>query len=166
VIQIDPNYVAGFFDGEGCARTTKIGGGKGGRRRLWKPVIEITNTNEEVMRKIHEFIGVGKFYIYRHKHNPKMKDQYRICIWGFEGITKFCDLIMDKTIIKKDILKLVREFATYVEETRVKHKTHLHKYGSMGWTDEDIQFVKDTFVIPIRNLIRASSNKAKRTIII
>ena len=170
VIHIDLNYIAGFFDGEGCARATKVGACKykdgKERRRLWKPMIDVSNTNEEVIREIHDFLKIGKVYVHHNKHNPKIKDQWRLCIWGYKDIIQFCDLIMEKTVVKKEILKLVREFAIYVESTKMKHKTWTNKRGNMGWTDEDIEFVRQKFVVPIRDLIRMSSNKGRRTVMI
>jgi hypothetical protein len=159
---MDASYVAGFFDGEGCGRVTKVGG-KGGRRKLWKPTIEMSNTNKKVIDDIHAFIKVGKVYPYKGKRKGR-KTQYRIYIWGYKEITQFCDLIIDKVIVKKEILELVRAFARYVEKTRYKHKVWCGKH--VGWTDEDIQFVKAAFVIPIRDLIRTSSNKGKRTVMV
>jgi len=154
------DYVAGFFDGEGCARTTRVGYALG-RKKLWKPVIEMSNTNKKVIEEIHNFIKMGKVYEY-HPKRRGAKTQWRIYIWGLD-IIKFCDLIKNKTIVKREILYLVREFAEYVESTKYKHKTWRGKH--QGWTEEDIQFTKEKFVVPIRNLIRTSSNKGRRLIV-
>lgn len=158
---LNNDYLAGFFDGEGCGRVAKVGGSKG-RRRYWKPLISLSNTNKEVMDEIYDFIKLGHLHKYHIKKDGKI--QWKIYITNPKSIIKFCDLIIDKVIIKREILELIKKFAIYLENTRKKHK--VSKGKCIGWTDEDIQFINEKYVIPIRDLIRVSSGKGKRSLTI
>jgi hypothetical protein len=50
------DYVAGFFDGEGCAIIREH------KRNFVTAELEFSNTNRPVLDEIQSFIGVGKIW--------------------------------------------------------------------------------------------------------
>lgn len=144
-------YLAGFFDGEGSAYAAKVGGFSG-RMRLWKPRISLVNTDEKIMKEIFLFLRLGKLRARKQRGHYKRK---RKIIWDLaidksSDVVSFCELLIPETIIKKRRLELVKAFAEYVLDTRVKHKTWPHKH--VGWSKDDVDFIKNKFAIPLNNL--------------
>jgi len=96
-------YVAGFFDGEGSI----VHNGKGFR-------IAITQTNEEVLKKIQKLSGAG-YILTLKKRKSHWKDSWLFYIAKQEDVYRFILGIKDYLIVKKQL----------AEQTVVKLKIHL-----------------------------------------
>lgn len=75
----DLAWAAGLFEGEGCATVNKYKSGNGGR-----PTMQLQMTDEDVVRKFHAVIGMGKVYgPYRPSGH---KEVWRWYVDGFEAV--------------------------------------------------------------------------------
>lgn len=104
---MDESYIAGFFDGEGSAmiltikRTLKLG-----TIFRFRPVIRISQKYRMSLDAVCEHLGFG--------HVTKTnKDQYAYVVNGLDGVITFVDRIKPYSIIKKEVLSNVREFAAF-----------------------------------------------------
>jgi hypothetical protein len=70
-------WVAGLLEGEGCFRVRKNSLRKAGGRYT-EVCVEVNMTDEEVIRKLHAMVGVGKVYgPYRADTNPNRQPIWR-----------------------------------------------------------------------------------------
>lgn len=140
-------YIAGFFDGEGSCGVSKKRNPEG-RINVPKPFISITNTDLSVIKEIQSIIGFGK--IYEHKEYHKIhRTMFHLEITKPHEIIKFADLLLNRISIKKSILSAVKEYAVYLNDTRLKHKTWAGK--SSSWKN-DLPYAEKHFIIPIMKL--------------
>ena len=98
------DYVAGFLDGEGSIII------KPPRVRLY-----ISNTNEEILIKIKDFLGCGRVFEAKRKHNPKWSKQYGWTICNHLEVLRILKKLKDKLILKKD---LCEKAIKYIENKR------------------------------------------------
>lgn len=103
---MNESYIAGFFDGEGSAMvvTSKAKFSQGVVFRI-RPIIKIAQKNRFVLDKIKRFLGFG--YV---DSNP---DVFDYVTNGNEGVQKFATRIAPYAIIKRDMLLLVKELASF-----------------------------------------------------
>jgi intein/homing endonuclease len=116
----DKIYLAGFFDGEGCATITHAK-----TVDYLSPTIQIANTNMDIMLWIKKTLGNGFDYrIYNNKivKNRNWKQSYRITIRGWEDVKYFAEQMIDYCKIKKEVLTLLKEFC----ELHLNSSAHSH----------------------------------------
>lgn len=97
------DYIAGFFDGEGCFSVYYD------KNKRVKYQVSISQTNEKILKDIQKYIGFGKVYNADHKGNKNWKSSwlvaYSLRISKRADILSFIDQIEDKIIVKKDEIK-------------------------------------------------------------
>lgn len=109
VTKDDAIYLAGLFDGEGCAQfkrrmETKR---KGKRYNCMIISLELSMTDEKTVRHIHDKVKVGTVHLNRKNKSPSgkphYKDQYR---WrcSHRDANFVAKLLYPYAITKKDIL--------------------------------------------------------------
>jgi len=87
IVGFEPYFVCGFYESEGCITYNKA------RKQL---VIQISNTNYEVIKAIYDII-IDKFGIKCHLYKAKTtlgeKIEYRVVIQGDERCKRFLEII-------------------------------------------------------------------------
>lgn len=89
---MDWRYVAGFFDGEGSIVKTPV----------YRYRIFVTQTNEEVLKKIQAFTGVGSVVPIT-KRKKHWKNAWIYYISSSENILRFLRHIQPYLIVKKEL---------------------------------------------------------------
>ncbi|MFA6135907.1 MAG: LAGLIDADG family homing endonuclease [Candidatus Paceibacterota bacterium] len=109
-------YIAGFFDGEGCISHN----GKGYR-------IAISQTNQEVLDGIVKFSKVG--YVCKiTKRKSHWKDSWIYYISKQDDVLYFLKRIFDYLIVKNAIAKkVIPELSKYAKKRNVKISVMEHK---------------------------------------
>ena len=82
--ELDISYIAGLFDGEGCVQckqrmeTKKKHKGPGTRRtKVWRITVEMSMTDESVIRWVHEILGVGTVNLNIKNKSPSSKPHWK-----------------------------------------------------------------------------------------
>jgi len=101
------DYIAGFFDGEGC-----ITHGRSKRYRIM-----ISQTHKEVLESIRDFVGVG-YVVEVAKRKSHWKDSWVFYIAKQEDSLKFLEKIVPGLIVKKQDA----QEAIFALEERVKER--------------------------------------------
>ena len=77
-------YIAGLFDGEGCVQikqrieTKKKHKGPGTRKtKTWRISLEMSMTDESVIRWVHEILEVGTVHLNIKNKSPSSKPHYK-----------------------------------------------------------------------------------------
>ena len=77
----DIAYIAGLFDGEGCVQYKKYWDTKRKDRpkryKVWRISLEMSMTDEPVIRWVHEVLGVGTVNINIKNKSPSSKPHYK-----------------------------------------------------------------------------------------
>ena len=86
-----PQYIAGFFDGEGsiCFATRKKG----------KVYIDLYQKPREVLDLIQEFLGYGSICMYR-------RGSHQLRISGRANVRRFISMIYPHSVVKKKQLEV------------------------------------------------------------
>ena len=117
------DYIAGFIDGEGSIII------KPPRVRIY-----ISNTNSEVLKKIHEFVGEGFFYENKRILKPNWKKQYGWGVHDHKKVLKILKKLRKKIYIKRDKCE---EAIKYIESKRWQgnylSKEELKKYKHLPY---------------------------------
>src|SRR3989338_6063062 len=88
---LDPNYIVGFVDGEGCfsvgcSRRPDIKSGYDIRAAF---EIEMTTDDREVLERIHETLGKpGHIYDFEFKRYPRWKPHTKLKVSSMKGLTE------------------------------------------------------------------------------
>ena len=110
--KINLDYIAGFFDGEGCISITKRAQRKENRSPEYKPVVVVSNINREVLIFFKELFG-GYVYLDRRpksvKIRPNQRPLYRWVIMN-TGAYNFCKKMKDKLFLKRKNAEVLIEF--------------------------------------------------------
>jgi len=112
------DYVAGYFDGEGCAGFYHHPKGTKFAQLIF------SNTNLESLQAIHAFLGHG--YI-RPKHNKSsgfgVKLMYELRIGHHEDVLRIAKTLAPLTIIKRQrLLELISEIEAYPWQNSQVHR--------------------------------------------
>ena len=77
--QNDIAYIAGLFDGEGSVEYTRRleKRTKGRRYKVWRITLEMSMTDESVIRWVHEVLGVGTVSIRVKNKSPSSKPHWK-----------------------------------------------------------------------------------------
>lgn len=101
------NYIAGFFDGEGCLAHHKYIDTKGVHRGTYK--IIISQKEIKVLKEIQKFLEKNNIETFWLKRNDLRWTGGRIIhnlgISKFLSVRRFLENILDKTIVKKQQIK-------------------------------------------------------------
>ena len=80
----DIAYIAGLFDGEGCVQikqrieTKKKHKGPGTRKtKTWRISLEMSMTDQDVIRWVHEILEVGTVHLNIKNKSPSSKPHYK-----------------------------------------------------------------------------------------
>ena len=77
----DIAYIAGLFDGEGCVQYKKYWDTKRKDRpkryKVWRISLEMSMTDEPVIRWVHEVLGVGCVNVNIKNKSPSSKPYYK-----------------------------------------------------------------------------------------
>ena len=80
----DIAYIAGLFDGEGCVQikqrieTKKKHKGLGTRKtKTWRISLEMSMTDQDVIRWVHEILEVGTVHLNIKNKSPSSKPHYK-----------------------------------------------------------------------------------------
>ena len=111
---VTPQYIAGFFDGEGCAMVLTI------RRCVnehifyrFRPVIKIHQKTQGVLEQIMNTVGYG--------HIDKAPSGFAYIINGLDGVLYFANMIAEYTIVKRESLIAVSAVAYLQKENHGKN---------------------------------------------
>lgn len=102
----DLAYIAGFFDGEGCA--TILHGGGANRNCIQKRV-SICNTNRDILLQIQRILGFGSLYE-KKRDNKKHKTLYDL-VFLQDQIPVFLALILPYVRLKKRQVEILLEYS-------------------------------------------------------
>lgn len=108
-------YLAAFLDGEGGIQITTSRRKDREYTLALHPDIYFTNTNEEVIRTIREWLGGGS--ITRRKERKGNKDTFVLTISGVRSILRLLETIRPMLIIKAERADLMMEFC----RSRIAH---------------------------------------------
>lgn len=115
------NYIAGFFDGEGCLSIHNRRGKRGGGIQYQ---LSLTQTDRKVLDQIQKFINAGKVYESDSKGNKKWKPcwlkAYALRISKRKDILSFLDNIEDKIIVKKEEMQNKKKILLDLDKKRNK----------------------------------------------
>ncbi|VVB50759.1 LAGLIDADG endonuclease [uncultured archaeon] len=120
---LDPNYVVGFVDGEGCFSITvnKHHGRLSEVRLIF--AIELEESDEEILEKIAETIGCGKIYRLVYKNHPKWKPHCKLKVGSFKDIDEKVIPFFTRYPLQA---KKKLQFARFCRVARlIKEKKHL-----------------------------------------
>ena len=122
---LSPEYIAGFFDGEGCVNITVAGKSKQATLRIM-----IANTHKEILEAIQrQFSG----HIYRTRasiNNPKWKESWQLVLLH-QKATDFLEAIEPYIIVKASQVKLGLDFQKFMKSSgRLEGFTN--SYGSIS----------------------------------
>jgi len=140
------DYVAGFFDGEGCMyiafnRYTRNG------KRCCNPHVQIifTNTDKIALEAIADFLHAhdvkcGLYCCHRNKiwkgaYNAK--DLYSVRITSHESMATFVNAIKSKIISKNEKMQTVENALLYIQTAR---------HGNREWTDDQKNEFEKRFI--------------------
>ena len=78
---IDASYIAGLFDGEGCAQYKQYLDTKRKNRprryKVWRVSMEMSMTDEMVIRWVHETLNVGTVKLNIKNKSPSSKPHWK-----------------------------------------------------------------------------------------
>lgn len=124
-------YLAGFFDGEGsftiCRRPEK----RSPVGYSYQPYVEVTSTNEEIIRWLYGFIGKG-FVMWRPR-KANANNAFSLHITGLETIIEFISLLYPYLRLKKAVASKVRQFC------KSRQKTSILSREKRGFTKKELK---------------------------
>ena len=118
---MDINYVAGFFDGEGCF-TISIHLKKGARKFIFqvspRVSIAVSEESNDVLERIQECLGFGKIYHHtrsRRSRDGRIKKEMIFRIYRRDELEQFVRLMENKVIVKRRELNLFKRILELTE---------------------------------------------------
>jgi len=102
MVALTPEYIAGFFDGEGCIYVMLP---KDGTRAKPRIKINITQKDRKILEDISTLLDVG--YL-----SPQGPNCYQLHLASFADLRKFIDFILPFTRLKRYELVCARVWAT------------------------------------------------------
>jgi transcriptional regulator with XRE-family HTH domain len=122
-------YAAGFLDGEGCIRIQRGAVQKSGRRYYFT-VVQITQTNEDVIRW---FQARWKGYAYFNHRNGKNPNAKMASEWKISGTSALAFLrdVYPYLMVKRAQAALMFEYADHVGDPRRNRNRSLAEYDEI-----------------------------------
>jgi len=121
-------YLAGFFDGEGCISIHRHQDKKTKRGYVLVPRITVANTRQEVVEWFKPF----GFSVRRTKNGKNSKDVYRIELERLSVIQRFLQELSPFLRLKKKQADLLLEFCS----SRLEDKTYCYTQRELKIRDE------------------------------
>lgn len=135
-LERDLCWLGGIIDGEGCLTITSYWKRYNGSSNfVASPVIQITNTNYELITEIARIYKESGIRFHIAEFQPKMKNtkiRYDISIKGLERCSEAIEILSGYIRMKRRQLFILSSF--------VLHRLSLHKNSPI--TYEDIEYVK------------------------
>jgi len=100
---LSAGYIAGLFDGEGSLYYDRINK---------HYVVEIVNTNLEVLEMIREQLNMGRIFIDKRKE----KKVYHLRIRKQSDVKRFVEMVKDECIIKR---ARIEEYLQWLNNTKM-----------------------------------------------
>ena len=123
---ISAEYLAGYFDGEGCIQVQVSK-----KSKCYNLQIAISSTDYEPLKSIHDMFGGCFIFIQRNNKNSKWQD-----IWRWSVVSKdayrFLLAIQPYVIIKKKEIDLAIEFHEYLQATKVGRKDSQSRWVALS----------------------------------
>lgn len=131
---ITPQYLAGFFDGEGCVSPRQES-----RTGLWHPSISIAQSRPYILELIQEELGFGNV------RGRKTRDLYHLSIRGRENIEELVRMLDPYSIVKKEQLRLAYRMCQHVGPTGpMKDRRHATRRQELA---EELRFLNHNRII-------------------
>lgn len=112
---LSPEYLAGFFDGEGCVHCSEYTQ-RGSRVVQFQ--IQIANSHEEIIKLIQTENG-GSYEL----QHPSRLGKNKVWLWRIGGVASesFARLILPHTVLKKEQIELFLELRATVVRAGRRH---------------------------------------------
>ena len=108
----DVDYMAGFFDGEGCVGICRSVGGKGSVNPTHRLTVTIVNCDRRPLEMMQRAFG-GSLHVVRHSVESGWRDSYRLCL-SSRAAGAFLAAIVGRVIVKRDVVAAGLEFQSGV----------------------------------------------------
>jgi hypothetical protein len=147
-------YIAGFFDGEGSAMIITVRTILPDRTVTYtfRPIITITQKTPSILSQIHDTLGYGHL-----DKDIRMGSGYNKFILNSGGnIIKFIDSILPYLILKKEQLKLLKQFtifkkrhqnsemySTKVLEEALDYRDKIHRLNTLTRYNINLKYTKE-----------------------
>ena len=102
-------YIAGLFDGEGNVMCKQYMRKKKKQKKAyltWYIRAEVAMADEEVIKWLHQTLGMGWIAPKRYNNKPTWKPQWRWCC-GFRDALKFANLLLPYSRVKRNKLQQI-----------------------------------------------------------
>ena len=86
-MSLNPNYIVGFVDGEGCFCITVNNGKKGKPEIRLLFEIEVREDDEDILRQIQETLGCGNIYRLEYARYEKWRPHVKYKVSNFQDIS-------------------------------------------------------------------------------
>jgi len=144
----DRAYLAGLFDGEGCANATFRSKSYKGRRYQWPSVQFVIAGQHQHMSQISVMFGAEGKHIY---------EQSSRHVWEFratrpEDVLHYTDIILPYVKLKSTELKLLKQAAQFL----IEHESH------SKWSQKDKESFYKSFVQPLQKSTPAGRRKGRK----
>lgn len=120
-MSITPEYIAGFFDGEGCITARPVNG------RSIHIHISIGQKDSSILTLIKEFFGYGIIGKRGPSDSNPRRDIWRYRITKTELVLDFLQKINSHLVIKRGQSELAIEFIEHQLKTKWKHQSKEEK---------------------------------------
>jgi hypothetical protein len=161
----DLNYIAGFLDGEGCVSIRKLNMKRkcGSERFIFAPIIEMSNTNLEVLEFIRERLGLTvNVNIHESGCRGNRKMSYKFAIKGWRNCLHTAKMLIPYSIVKQKQLYILIKFCegrteklfmnTPYEEKDYEYYNTIFKLNSHGKSDDVPQIDMEGRFLTERNV--------------
>ena len=125
ISETDAAYIAGLFDGEGTVMYKQYKEKKKSRdgsprfSKVWRIVMEVSMTDEPVIRLIHDLLGCGTVRPKPRKNGHKMQWRWRC---GFRDAYYVALLIQPYVHVKIEKVNKIIKHYSYVDKEVLKAK--------------------------------------------
>ena len=145
--EVERAYLAGLFDGEGCANATFRSKAYKEKRYWWPAVQFVIAGQYQHMCQISEMFGAGG--------NVYEQSNRRVCEFRAtkpEHVLRFIDIILPYVKLKKEQLRLLRSATGFMIEHRSRSK----------WSQKDKEFFNKNFVQTLQKSTRTGEKKGRK----
>lgn len=145
-------WLAGIWDGEGTlsiVRQMRKSPREGHGNSVFglNPKATMENTSEAIIEECCRILdGLDiKYYIQpRSDNNPSHKERYVLSICRLDMIEKFCNVLVEYLISKKDQCRLLKRYAI----SRLKHEKDIGRGpGRGGYSNNEVKIMEDIQVL-------------------
>jgi hypothetical protein len=126
--KISEDYIAGFFDGEGCIFLGKVASASTHTHYTYSPKVLITNSNLDVLKIIQGFLNYGTI----HKQSSTHKQVYVLRLDTMGMMLYFLQGFRPLLRIKAEEADLMIEFL----ERRLQYKGTNYRHAPYVYEDE------------------------------